>query len=203
VQSQSNNLFGPNPQTWIAQNLFAKTADNAASNDYMQLSGTSMATPYVSAAAALLVQQDPSLTPDQVKARLMLTAVKTTFPATSSYTDPTTRITYKAQYDIFTIGAGYLNIANALASNAVAPSGASAASPALVFTSAGTLEFVDATNVVWGSMFLHAANVVWGSSVVWGDSVVWGSNVVWGSTSLSSQSTDTATLILVDGDIYQ
>ena len=89
VQSQSNgNLFGPYPQTWIAQNLFAKTADNAASNDYMQMSGTSMATPYVSAAAALLIQQNPSLTPDQVKARLMLTANKTTFPATSSYTDP-------------------------------------------------------------------------------------------------------------------
>ena len=232
VQSQSNNIFGSYPSTWIAQNLFAKTSDNAASNDYMQMSGTSMATPYISAAAALLVQQDPSLTPDQVKARLMLTAVKNTFPATSSYTDPTTGITYKAQYDIFTIGAGYLNIANALASNAVAPSGASAASPALVFTSAGTLEFVDATNVVWGSsvvwgdsvvwgssvvwgdsvvwgsnvvwgssnLFLDAANVVWGSSVVWGDSIVWGSNVVWGSTSLSSQSTDTATLILVDGD---
>jgi serine protease AprX len=232
VQSQANNLFGPNPQTWIAQNLFAKTADNAASNDYMQLSGTSMATPYVSAAAALLIQRNPSLTPDQVKARLMLTAVKTTFPATSSYADPTTGITYKAQYDIFTIGAGYLNIANALASNAFAPIGASAASPALVFTSAGTLKFVDTTNVVWGSsvvwgdsvvwgssvvwgdsvvwgssvvwgdsnLFLHAANVVWGSSVVWGDSLVWASNVVWGSTSLSSQSTDAATLILVNGD---
>ena len=59
VQSQSNNMFGPNPQTWIAQNLFAKTSDNAASNDYMQLSGTSMATPYVSAAAALLDTAEP------------------------------------------------------------------------------------------------------------------------------------------------
>jgi serine protease AprX len=56
-----------------------------------------MATPYVSAAAVLLIQQNPSLTPDQVKARLMLTAVKTAFPATSSYKDPATGITYKAQ----------------------------------------------------------------------------------------------------------
>jgi serine protease AprX len=35
VESQFNNIFGPHPQTWIAQNPFAKTSDNAASNDYM------------------------------------------------------------------------------------------------------------------------------------------------------------------------
>jgi serine protease AprX len=35
----------------------------------------------------LLIQQDPTLTPDQVKARLMKTASKT-FPATSVATDP-------------------------------------------------------------------------------------------------------------------
>ena len=35
-----------------------------------------MATPVVSGAAALLIQKSPSLTPDQVKARLMKTATK-------------------------------------------------------------------------------------------------------------------------------
>src|SRR5437016_14341661 len=46
------------------------------SSSYLRLNGTSMATPVVAGAAALLLQKNPSLTPDQVKARLMKTARK-------------------------------------------------------------------------------------------------------------------------------
>jgi serine protease len=42
---------------------------------YCSMSGTSMATPMVSAAAAILRQQDPTRDPDQVRARLEATAV--------------------------------------------------------------------------------------------------------------------------------
>ena len=58
-----------------------------------QLSGTSMATPVVSGAVALMLQKEPNLTPDTVKARLMKTASKT-FPVMSTATDPTTGQTY-------------------------------------------------------------------------------------------------------------
>src|SRR5207302_9814326 len=53
-------------------------------NDYFKLSGTSMATPVVAGAVALVLQEQGTLTPDQVKARLMKTAYKMGFFSTSS-----------------------------------------------------------------------------------------------------------------------
>lgn len=38
-------------------------------------------------------------------------------PGDSAATDPTTGVTYTSEYDIFTFGAGYLNIPAALGNN--------------------------------------------------------------------------------------
>jgi len=53
---------------------FAPTAPAGTVSDYLMLSGTSTSAPVVAGAAALMIGADPSLTPDDVKVRLMGTA---------------------------------------------------------------------------------------------------------------------------------
>jgi serine protease AprX len=168
------------------------------STHYFRLSGTSMAAPIVSGAAALLIQKQPELTPDQVKARLMKTATKA-LPSSSIYTDPLTQTSYQSTYDLFTVGAGYLDIWAAL-NNIDTPQG-TALSPTVVYDSStqGTsVQFapgsvwnntvVWGTDAVWGTQVMTSGTaVVWGTAVIWGTStnqgfaVVWGTTVVWGT----------------------
>jgi serine protease AprX len=158
---------------------------------YFRLSGTSMATPLVSGAVALMLQKNPSLTPDQVKARLMKTAWKGFNQYSQSYDNWGN--TYSNQYDIFTYGAGYLDIDAAL-NNTDLAAGVALSPTAVYDPTTGTVSIVNTTSVVWGgtSVVWGATSVVWGNSVVWGantitsNSVVWGStSVVWGASSVS------------------
>jgi serine protease AprX len=158
---------------------------------YFSLSGTSMATPVVSGSVALLLDQNPGMTPDQVKARLMKTAYKT-FPTSTTAIDPTSGQTFTSYYDLFTVGAGYLDIAAALNSTDLAPAAAaSALSPSATYNPVtGKVSLVNGSSVVWGTSVVWGSSVVWGNSVVWGtnvngSSVVWGTSVVWGSSVLN------------------
>jgi serine protease AprX len=198
------------PQTLIPKSYYESVGGNSDSNDYFRLNGTSMATPVVSGAAALLLQAQPGLTPDQVKARLMRSAYKT-FPHTSQATDPVTGQVYVSQYDIFTIGAGYLDIQAALADwswaigNALSPS-------ATYDSTTGDVNLVFAPGSVWGTWPIWSPGMVWGHAVVngtetiWGCSVVWGQSgtegfgTIWGAGTHWGQTTTEATSILVNGE---
>jgi serine protease AprX len=160
---------------------------------YFTLSGTSMATPVVSGAVALMLQENPSLTPDTIKARLMKTASKS-FPLTSTATDPATGAKYTDSYDIFTIGAGYLNLAGALQDTDTVSY--PALSPQVTYnhtqqsaylvrnsSSAWWTNPSTSTSAVWGTtVLIPATSAIWGSSAVWGTSTDWGTSAVWGTS---------------------
>lgn len=152
---------------------------------YFRLSGTSMATPVVSGAVALMLQSDPTLTPDTVKARIMKTAWKGFGVYTTSY-DVFNNL-YNNQYDVFTYGAGYLDIDAALANTDVA--NGVALSPTATYNPTNkTVTIVNTNSVTWGTSVLWGSSIVWGNSIIWGNSVVdassvcWGSSIVWGNT---------------------
>jgi serine protease AprX len=203
AMAQNSNLSRLYPGNIVPVSYYSGDT-SLSSSSYFCLSGTSTAAPMVSGAAALLLEKEPGLTPDQVKARLMKTATKN-FPATSLATDPATGVTYETTYDLFTVGAGYLDVWGALNSSDVA-SGPTLSPYATFDSSTGTTSVIlppgsawqDATNwgtaVVWGTnVIVNGTAVVWGTAVIWGTStsqamaVVWGTTVVWGTGQPFSQ----------------
>ena len=160
---------------------------------YLTMSGTSMSTPVVAGTVALMLEANPNLTPNLVKAILQYTA--------QVYTG----------YNYLTQGAGFLNTLGAVRLSryfAVGHKGdgypnMKAWSKHIfwgnrrvtggVLTPGGTAW---ANNIVWGD--LHAPsgqNIVWGENcdqancdnIVWGNNIVWGAsdpsdNIVWGNT---------------------
>lgn len=161
------------------------------SSAFFTLSGTSMATPVVSGAAADLLQAKPNLTPDQVKLLLMESAYKT-FPQSSTVTDSTG--TYTDYYDIFTVGAGYLDLAAALSKVNSVPAGATAISPTAVYdpaTGIVTLSYdpsaIWSAPVVAGEKSLWGAQSIFGASVLAGNKCLWGAQSIWGASTLAGE----------------
>jgi serine protease AprX len=133
---------------------------NVVDGDYFRMSGTSMAAPMVAGVAALLLQDEPNLNPDQVKYRLMNTATRSTtaWPA----------------YSTARAGAGYLNAFAAVngTTTATANTGTVASHMLWTGTNPPCWDSVNWSSVNWSSVNWSSVN--W-SSVNW-SSVNWSSD---------------------------
>jgi serine protease AprX len=140
---------------------------------YLSLSGTSMAAPVVSGTIALMLQANPSLTPNAVKAILQYTAQ------------------INEAYDVLTEGAGFLNALGAVRLAGYYAS-AEPGQPYPVQQMWGK-RIVWGTHLLTGGVMLPAANA-WSLGTTWGvakassgDNIVWGTagggdNIVWGTS---------------------
>src|SRR5260221_14130423 len=112
-----------------------------------------------------------------------------TSPTTSSVYDPATEITYTSQYDIFTVGAGYVDLGAALASSEL--SSGTAMSPTAVYDSnTGNVRLTSDSSSIWGASQTWSGPAVWGSTQFTGSSIMWGattsggSSILWGAYGL-------------------
>jgi parallel beta-helix repeat protein len=132
-------------------------------SDYMSLSGSSMATAFVTGAAALIVDANPDLSPTQVKTLLLLSAIKMTLP------------------HIFEQGNGFLNAYTAIRlaeeMDLVTQTLSSDVSPVWILEGENGPEEVWAGGAfVWDDRVVHS-DLVAPNSGLWGDSVIWADNL--------------------------
>jgi serine protease AprX len=169
-----------------------------ANKPYLSLTGTSMAAPVVSGTVALMLQANPSLTPNAVKAILEYTA------------------RFDAAYNALTEGAGFLNsygavqLARYFRSH---PTGSRYPT-----STTWSKQFIWGNQRLKGGVLMPTANA-WALNIVWGtaftaggDNIVWGTscgydstcdNIVWGTDVGLSATGDNivwGTLAGLDGD---
>jgi len=143
---------------------------------YVSLSGTSLAASRVSGAAAILIQQDPDASPDDVKARLMIGA-------------------RKVNDTVVARGAGLLDVNASLALGAVGVFSNDARSPRLLVTKAPDgrkIVQIQEIGTAWGDPSTWPSEQVWGPRTIWGFSPQWAEPRVWRGAGVTADRTHAA-----------
>ena len=199
LSAPNSTFYATKPQALV--NGFVSGSDRA----YLTLSGTSMAAPVVAGTVALMLQANPALTPNAVKAILQYTAEQ------------------RAGYNALTQGGGFLNTMGAvrlakffagaqpgstyplqaawskkiiwgshrLSGGVLDPS----ANAFALGTTWGVARTDAGENIIWGTTCDDGCdNIIWGNSgadnVLWGasgdDNIIWGNqaegeNIIWGT----------------------
>jgi serine protease AprX len=181
------SLSVPGSTLYLAKpTLLLKGLLSSVTKPYLSLTGTSMASPIVTGTVALMLQANPKLTPNMVKAIIEYTA-------------------QDMRYDPMTQGAGFLNTKGAVdlarflknpqagsryPSNALWSKSILWGNKKLIHGVIKPTGSAWALNVVWGAnVTTEGDNIVWGTScptaecdnIVWGTSVLDSDNIVWGT----------------------
>ena len=137
---------------------------DTATQPYLSLTGTSMAAPVVSGTIALMLQANPALTPNLVKAILQYTAE------------------HKTRYNEMTQGAGFLNARGAVQmAKSLAASTPGAEAPSISDPTPWNKHINWGNHRIGGGVLKPDANA-WRLDVTWGASnTADGNNIVWGS----------------------
>jgi serine protease AprX len=157
VGTESTTSPGSTLYTTKSQYLLPGTTPTVY-EPYLSLSGTSQAAPVVAGTVALMLQANPSLTPNAVKALLQYTAQ--VYPG----------------YNVVTQGAGFLNAAGAVA---LANYFASPATVPYPNTTGWSSHIIWGNHVVSGGFLSGDANA-WPIGVRWGDTTAGGASIGWG-----------------------
>jgi subtilisin family serine protease len=162
----SESLSDPNSTFYTTRSAYLLSGTTPTSYlPYLSLSGTSMATPVVTGTVALMLQANPALTPNAVKAILEYTAQ--VYPA----------------YDRMAEGAGFLNAKGAIELATFLASPSSAVYPEFATWSG---------QITWGNRLASGGRITseanaWSTAVVWGAPITnTGQPVEWGVICLTS-----------------
>ncbi len=169
-----NEIAGPLAQgCHIAENYpeLSVPLSDGSDDGYTRLSGTSMATPMVSGTVALMVQANPSLSPNAIKSILLYTAEKMRKP----------NILAQGNGYLLTEGAVRLALFIRDNSNSVGDGGfwLDATSPEAAVGGLLPYANIGGKKTWFGSAFTYGNGLLWGNSILWGNGILWGDGILW------------------------